>query len=484
VRAIVVGIDGGGWNFLLDSALADSGRVFREVSSDSPSGDLISTVPPVTGPAWVSFATGCNPGEHGCFGFLMPAGGLTETSPINSKNISRPTFYEILEKVGKKSILINLPCSYPPRIPGVVITGLMTSGDRYIFPGGIEDEYRTLRKYRPFPDQGLMARRKTAEHLEDIRDVEERRFRCARELFESSWDFFFVLFSGLDWALHSSSGGLREASENAGIRRIVGDIGRYLNWFVENCPPDAYLLLVSDHGFTDYNRTFYPNALLRERGLLDLTERERGIEGPHRMYREYSSRSLNLGVPRPFVSLLRKSPRLMNLAFKTLELSPVQVKSKTRLVLSGDTRAACISPGMSRYGTVYLSENDGSLLGRVREELLAARDPSTGEEMVDRVWTRDEIYHGRSLGLGPHLVIRVREGCWVNNDLTFPRTTSTEREVNHGLLGIYALVANGYAGNADFGRASIEDVAPTVLANYSLPLPGWLDGRPIFRLKG
>jgi predicted AlkP superfamily phosphohydrolase/phosphomutase len=480
VRAIVFGIDGGGWNFLLNPSLSDSGEIFREISSNRPSGDLVSTVPPVTGPAWVSFATGCNPGEHGCYGFLLPEDGLSRTRPIDSRDISRPTFYEMLQGVGKKCILINLPCSYPPRIPGVVITGLMTAGNRYIYPRGLEDDLPVLGKYRPFPDQKLMARRKTREHLDDIRDVEEIRFKCARSLFETDWDFFFVLFSGVDWALHSISGSLDEAASRADVQDIVGDIGHYLSWFRENCPEDAYVLLVSDHGFMDYERTFYPNALLRDGGLLDLVEKEKGNDGPHRIFQEYSSESLNLRIPANLVSLLGRSPRLMEIAFKVLDLSPVQVKSSTGLVLSEDSKAACISPGMSNFGTLYLSPETSSNPEIVTEKLQGASDPA-GEAIVERIWKRGEIYRGKSIDLGPQLIFKTRPGYWVNNDLTYPRASSTGRDINHGLMGIHSLVTDHGSRSGETSTASIEDIAPTILYNYGIPLPDWMDGRPIFR---
>lgn len=37
------------------------------------SGRLMSTVPPVTPPAWGSFMTGKNPGKHGVFDFFVPS---------------------------------------------------------------------------------------------------------------------------------------------------------------------------------------------------------------------------------------------------------------------------------------------------------------------------------------------------------------------------------------------------------------------------
>ncbi|KKR15372.1 MAG: Type I phosphodiesterase/nucleotide pyrophosphatase [Candidatus Levybacteria bacterium GW2011_GWA1_39_32] len=115
-KVVVICLDGANWDILKPWAekgwLPNINRFLEKGTSTN----LITTLPPVTGPAWVSFATGKNPGAHGCYNFAIPTDSLLNVDPISTEKIKGKTFYEILENDGKKSILINMPCSFPPRI--------------------------------------------------------------------------------------------------------------------------------------------------------------------------------------------------------------------------------------------------------------------------------------------------------------------------------------------------------------------------------
>lgn len=65
-------------------------------------GNLETSLPPLTAPAWVSFATGKDPGGHGVFNFLHPKDDLNNLDVISSQDIKGKTFYEILEEKGEK----------------------------------------------------------------------------------------------------------------------------------------------------------------------------------------------------------------------------------------------------------------------------------------------------------------------------------------------------------------------------------------------
>ena len=69
-KSLIIGLDGATWNVI--KPLAEEGKLptFKKLMEEGVWGNLESTVPPVTGPAWVSFATGRNPGKTGVFDFL------------------------------------------------------------------------------------------------------------------------------------------------------------------------------------------------------------------------------------------------------------------------------------------------------------------------------------------------------------------------------------------------------------------------------
>ena len=95
---------------------------------------MLSAHPPVTAPAWVSMATGVNPGRHGCFDFNTPDGEAGQAPAPPGWDIAEKTFYEVLEERGRKVILINLPVTYPPLTKHITLTSLLTQGDNAVFP--------------------------------------------------------------------------------------------------------------------------------------------------------------------------------------------------------------------------------------------------------------------------------------------------------------------------------------------------------------
>ena len=263
-RVAVVGFDGATWTLL--DRLAAEGRMpnLASLMRRSVHGAMASAHPPVTAPAWVSLATGVNPGRHGCFDFNRPDGGLASIRPLQAWDIGEKTFYEVLEERGRRAVLVNLPVTYPPLSGHPTLTSLLTQGDNAVFPESLRERFPLLGGYRTFPDARLRARGDVAAYLRDIRDVEVARFDAVRSLWDEPWDVFFVVFSGTDWVSHEafpdlSRGRYDRFPEALGM---FEDADRYLGWVAERLGADDHLLLVSDHGFTTAKGIFYLNEWL------------------------------------------------------------------------------------------------------------------------------------------------------------------------------------------------------------------------------
>ena len=73
-RVLIFGIDGATLDLIRPWAEAGYLPNLGRLMADGVQGDLESTLPPVTSPAWPTFMTGCNPGKHGVFDFIRPQG--------------------------------------------------------------------------------------------------------------------------------------------------------------------------------------------------------------------------------------------------------------------------------------------------------------------------------------------------------------------------------------------------------------------------
>ena len=82
-RVFIIGWDGATFD-LIKPWVAD-GKLpnIAEVLENGAHGELGSTLPPMTFPAWSSFMTGKNPGKHGIFDFTRLRPGTHDWEFIN-----------------------------------------------------------------------------------------------------------------------------------------------------------------------------------------------------------------------------------------------------------------------------------------------------------------------------------------------------------------------------------------------------------------
>ncbi|MCD6448683.1 MAG: alkaline phosphatase family protein, partial [Thermoplasmata archaeon] len=97
-------------------------------------GKLESTLPPSSAPAWTSIVTGVEPAKHGIFDFFYFDGKSIKVISRHSRRM--PAIWNLLSDIGKKSIVINVPVTYPPeRINGIIVSGLLTPpGEKFFYP--------------------------------------------------------------------------------------------------------------------------------------------------------------------------------------------------------------------------------------------------------------------------------------------------------------------------------------------------------------
>jgi len=98
-RVLLIGIDGG--EFSLIRPWIEKGKLpnLAAILKDGSSGNLRSTIPPITGAAWSSFQTGTNPGKHGVFNWFKRKEGEYRAKPVNSTEIKEPTLWQIVSKL-------------------------------------------------------------------------------------------------------------------------------------------------------------------------------------------------------------------------------------------------------------------------------------------------------------------------------------------------------------------------------------------------
>jgi predicted AlkP superfamily phosphohydrolase/phosphomutase len=126
-KVLVVGFDGATFDII--KPLVADGRLpnLARLLETGASGILRSNIPPVTPSAWTSVFTGKNPGKHGIYDFEEINYQTYQLNTIRTSNHSEKTIWQILGEVGKRSIVLDVPFTYPPQpLNGLMLTGYGT----------------------------------------------------------------------------------------------------------------------------------------------------------------------------------------------------------------------------------------------------------------------------------------------------------------------------------------------------------------------
>jgi predicted AlkP superfamily phosphohydrolase/phosphomutase len=472
MRTVVIGLEGCSWNVL--DALLETGELpnLEALRAKSATAVLESTIPFFTAPAWTSFVTGCAPGAHGIYDFMMlrDDGSLSVAA---QDDVRRKTYYQQLGAERKRSVLINLPLDQGG-CEGAVIVNSRLSDDsaRQILPVGRRRRYaRLLASYKTFPEN--------PGDVEELCAIERARFDLARELFlAETWDHFFVLFSSTDWLGHSSTGAFLAGDEaaRAMFLRLYKDIDRYIGWLVDHAP-DAAVFVASDHGQCAEEAVLRVNTVLHELGLAEPAES--GAQGDALNGNGPSDARIRVQVP-PAVGRLR-SKRAVGPAARFLKRAVrrglgVDLVRATRPVDRTRSRAFC--PTDASFA-IYTRDLDADDIEQVRSALLSVRLPD-GRAAVDGVWTTEELY-GRQEGFSPTLVFApasgVRPSATIKDEVVSPgQTLETGCHHRDGML----MLAGPNVRPSSLGHRSIYDVAPTLLWLMGCGIPDSLDGRVLF----
>ncbi|MCK4667338.1 alkaline phosphatase family protein, partial [Candidatus Dependentiae bacterium] len=151
-KTIVIGLDGAAYamlNFWIDRG---DMPVLKEMIKAGISGNVASSDPPMTAPAWNDWSTGCNPGKHGIFDFMSITSTPGKYSMINAQSRQRKGIWEYFNESDKVVTFQNMPTTYPPvSVNGIMISGMLTPGNRHNFAKPKELFKEIEKKFGPYP---------------------------------------------------------------------------------------------------------------------------------------------------------------------------------------------------------------------------------------------------------------------------------------------------------------------------------------------
>jgi predicted AlkP superfamily phosphohydrolase/phosphomutase len=500
-KALIIGLDSADPGLI--ETWIDQLPNFKKLFVEGCHGKLSSTIPPVTCPAWISFATGKNPGTLGAYDwqdFQPPH----EPGLPNWKVPGHLKIWQMLGNAEYKVGVVNVPLTYPPEaVNGFMIGGFPVppGAKDYAYPPQLVKQINSIVSgYDPDPKQIVnpdYLRRGAQQFLEEVDKATENVFSLAKHLIKTSeWHFFMVTFMCLDHVQHYFWRYLdkkhpdyksKEAEEFSGaIFSFYKKIDNILGSLVSLTDENTYVLVMSDHGSGPQYGSLAINAWLMQKDLLTIK-----FESPLRnklvsLLDFTFERSLNSAL---ITKTLRKFGLFTwgrKLAHRTFgHVNPDNplwtIRHLFKVIDWSQTKAIGLSNGKIYLNKEILSTK--KQYERVREEVMSSlyelKDPLTGKKAVSQLFTKEQLYGKDYAGNPPDIIYFLSDLKY--NQITSVNSSSlwqipARRSGEHRFDGLFIAKGPGVKSGEKID-ARIIDLAPTTLHLFGLPIPKDMDGR-------
>lgn len=498
---IVFGIDGGEWNVI--DPLLEAGALpnLSRLLETGVRGDLASTTPPVSPPAWNSIHTGTNPGKHGVYDFSSFDERYRRRS-VSSADRQATPFWRVMNDHGVETGLFKPPFTYPPdEVDGFFVTGFPTpdSADDYAYPPAVGDAVgessRLFESYR-HRDAGEYEKFK-----QNLLDVAEHQTDVLLDVLDDTDPaFLMTVFDGSDrlqhffWKYVDESHPRYESDPalSTAFREYFEVVDEGIGRVLDRAGPETNVLVISDHGFEKLSYDVYVDEWLEAEGYLSRGDPASSVGYVQRQVGALIKSSwdvaervgIDAAIERIVPAPLFERGRETALQNPTHRLTDWERTSAFFTTLSGQSIYVNLEDRFAE-GTVSEQEYD-EVVSSLREGLLGLTHPETGERLVADVHRGDEVYDGWAVDRAPDLVVNTvtgftMKGGWSDSLVQSSTQEGTDRSGDHRETGV--LVASGPAfTTGTVEEASILDVAPTLLYLHNCPVPRAVDGEVLTEL--
>jgi predicted AlkP superfamily phosphohydrolase/phosphomutase len=494
-KLIIIGLDGATFDLIKPWAAQGKLPALAQLIQTGVHGELESTLPPVTSPAWPTFMTGKNPGKHGVFDFIRPRAGSFDM--VNASQIHSKLLWELLSEAGYSVGVLNVPITYPPRaIHGYMVPGLLSPDQgKTVYPADLLKPYEAeLGKYRLTPNVQYKPGNED-EFIADLHDLIDTQLRYAlRLMIDHPTDVMMLHFLASDNGSHALWRFMDEthprydpalaAKYGDALQKVYQHLDEAVAQVSAAAGPTANVIVMSDHGFGPLHRTINLNILLLEQGLMHLKPN---------FFTQLRYWLFRHGLTPAGVYKILAKLGLQNITARVSRKARNQVVGKF-LSFEDVDWSRTIAYAMGHVGQIYINlkgrephglvEPDDYLAARqkVTDALLTLKDPDNGQSLVDRIIPREEAASGpyRDQGADLHLIL---DGY---KTIAFPLFATEGRVLTpqirgdsgcHRLHGIFIGAGSAFEEAASISKARIIDLAPTILHILNVPVPQDMDGR-------
>ncbi len=287
-KVVVLGIDGVPCSLLKELADKDVMPNMARLINSGTLAPMNASIPEVSSTSWSTFMTAVNPARHGIYGFMEISPDDYRWRFPNFNDLKSKTLWELASDTGKKSIVINIPSTYPARpLNGMMVAGFVALDLRKAsYPERMYD-YLNRIGYRLDVDASK-AVSAPDDFVTDIKETFKKRTEAILYLFDNEeWDLFIGTITETDRLHHYLWNAYVDSSHRYHdfFLEFYSQLDSFIGRFYEKTGDDTPFIILSDHGFTEIKKEIYLNYYLKELGYL------RFIKNPPDSFQDISSDS-------------------------------------------------------------------------------------------------------------------------------------------------------------------------------------------------
>jgi len=457
-KVFVLGIDGAFPEYVFGEWRKELPNI-NKLMNEGVYAKLNSTIPPLSGPAWVTITTGKGPADTGIFEYTYRKNySYNDIHIVTSKNVKEKTIWQMLSDKGRKSIVTYLLLTWPVKpFDGCLITGPLTPAGKdveFIYPKELKDELKNaLGEVPPIDIENF--RTITREEVErEMFKLTEKHFDVNEYLLKNKeWDLFFGIISGSDRMNHAFWRYMdplhRKYEPNQfkdTLKNYYKLVDRRLGKLLSMLDKDTKIIVLSDHGIIRmHNRVNLTDWLIKEKYM--------ALKEPIKEKKPFNFDMVDWSKTQAFAIGAYEGQIFLNLKGREPE-GIVESKDYDKLVQELITKLNKI-PG------------------------------DDGKKLESYFFTKKDYFKGKCEAIAPDIVIyfdNLQYGCNStligNETLWSPQTAKGSDDAGHSRQGIF-IMKHDNLKNKNLGEIEAIDVAPTILNLLGMEIPNDMSGKVI-----